>query len=167
MMRRRKFLGLVAGGLAACTTSSGKNTGPDASASSPGPHDAAIDGPLQGEEDAQANDPCEGVKTIELYDCNAQALYLDETLGPLTGVILVEYIIAGEAITLEFWHGHGGQQHAFTLGAEQFAQLRRGERTYVTTTEVDSHQHTLFIDPLDPTYRVEGALPIVVTVVEC
>ncbi len=164
MIRRRQFLGLVAGGLAACTASSGKNREPDANAARPV---QANDASLPGEGDAQAIDPCEGVETIELYDCNAQALYLDETLGPLTGVILVEFIVAGEAITLDFWHGHGGVLHAFTLGEEQFAKLRRGERTYVTTTEVDSHQHTLFIDPLDPAYRVPGAMPIEVTVVEC
>jgi hypothetical protein len=167
MIRRRQFLGLVAGGLAACSTSANTNTRPDASSTEDGVPDASTDAPVPGAADAQEGDPCEGVETIEIYDSNAQALYLDETLGPLTGVILVDQIVAGEVITLDFWHGHGGQLHAFTLGAEQFAQLRRGERTYVTTTEVDSHQHTLFIDPVDPLYRVEGAVPIVVTIVDC
>jgi hypothetical protein len=167
MIERRQFIGLVVGGIAGCSASGSKRDAPDASVSSDGASDAGTDAAQPDLVDAQASDPCEGVETVELYDCNAQALYLDETLGPLTGVILVDYIVAGEEMTLDFWHGHGGQLHAFTLGTEQYAQLRRGERTFVTTTEVDSHQHTLFIDPVDPNYRVVGAVPVVVTVVDC
>lgn len=166
MLKRRQFVGLVVLGLAGCSASKKEGAVPDAGVGGP-PQDAASDEDSSVPADAQEGDPCEGVETIELYDCNAQALYLDETFGPLAGVILVDYVLAGVPITLDFWHGHGGQLHAFTLGPEQYAQLRRGERTFVTTTEVDSHQHTLFIDPVDPAYRVEDALPVVVTIVDC
>lgn len=65
--------------------------------------------------------------------------------------------MAGVAITLEFWHGHGGVQHRFTIAPDQFEALKRGERVTITTTTVDSHEHTLFIDPVDEDYRVPGA----------
>jgi hypothetical protein len=155
-MRRRTFLLL---GLAACVKppedGDGDDDGeaPDACAS--GAPDAAHDaGP--------GVDACSD--TVTMYDTNAQALYLDGSLGPLTGVIEVEYIVAGAAITLDFWHGHGGQQHRFTLLPEHYEALKRGERVYVGTTEVEDHSHMLFIDPVDPVYRVVGAQGVEVPV---
>jgi hypothetical protein len=94
---------------------------------------------------------------VQMHDTNAQALYLDGSLGPLTGVIRVQYVLAGTAITLDFWHGHGGQQHRFTLTPAHFEQLKAGQRVTLGTTTVDNHAHTLFIDPLDEDYRVRGA----------
>ena len=103
-------------------------------------------------------------KLIQMYDSHAQALYLDGTLGPLTGVIYVDYIIGGEPVTLDFWHGHGGQSHRYTLEPEHFELLKQGERVYIETTEVQSHSHMLYIDPLDEELRVEGAEPVDVVV---
>jgi hypothetical protein len=169
-MRRREFLRLVIGGTASlgligCAgdpdlaspqgdggvaggpDGGGPAGGPDARPTSPGATDAATQ--------------CDA-GFVHLHDTNAQALYLDGTLGPLTGVIYVDYVIAGEELTLDFWHGHGGVLHRFTLLPQHYEALKRGERVYVTTTTVDSHEHMLFIDPVDPDYRVEGAPEVLV-----
>lgn len=96
---------------------------------------------------------------VTLYDMNAQALYLDGTHGPYTGIIRVDYIIANQPITLDFWHGHGAL-HQFTLTPEHFTQLKHLERVYVETTSVANHTHRLFIEPVDPRWRVQGAQPV-------
>jgi hypothetical protein len=101
-------------------------------------------------------DACVG-EVVTLHDTYAQALYFDGTLGPLTGVITVAQAVAGTTVTMDFWHGHNGQQHRFTLEPSHFAALARGERVTLETTTVDNHSHQLFVDPLDETYRVEGA----------
>ena len=101
---------------------------------------------------------------VKMHDTYAQALYLDGTYGPLTGVVEVAYVAAGAAITLDFWHGHGGQQHRFTLEADHFEALKQGQRVTVGTTTVDGHEHTLFVDPLDEDYRVPGAVDVDVDV---
>ena len=103
-----------------------------------------------------ATDACVA-PVVQMHDTYAQALYLDDSLGPLTGIIEVAYVIAGTTITLDFWHGHGGQQHRFTIEPAHFEQLKAGERVTLGTSTVDNHAHTLFIDPLDETYRVPGA----------
>jgi hypothetical protein len=95
--------------------------------------------------------------TVLMHDTNAQALYLDGTNGPLTGVITVAMVAARETIDLEFWHGHGGVSHRFTLEPSHFEALLRGDRVTVGTTTVEDHAHTLFIDPRDESYRVPGA----------
>ena len=97
--------------------------------------------------------------TVTLYDTYAMALYFDGGLGPRTGVIRVADVAAGTDLAMDFWHGHGGQLHRFTVTASHFAALRRRERVMVETTEVDSHRHLLFVDPTDPRWRVEGAAP--------
>jgi hypothetical protein len=95
--------------------------------------------------------------TVLMHDTNAQALYLDGTYGPLTGNIRVSYVIAGTTLTLDFWHGHGGTPHRFTLEPMHFEKLKQGQKVMVGTTTVDGHAHTLFIDPKDENYRVPGA----------
>jgi hypothetical protein len=159
-MRRRTFLfGVLGGGLVACVTTpdDGDEPAPEA------PDASASTTPDAAHADAGPDvDACSD--TVTMYDTNAQALYLDGSLGPLTGVIEVEYIVAGAAITLDFWHGHSGQQHRFTLLPEHYDALKRGERVYVGTTEVDDHSHMLFIDPVDPDYRVAGAQGVEVPV---
>ena len=97
---------------------------------------------------------------VTLYDTHAQALYMDGTMGPTTGIIRVDYILANLPVELKFWHGHGGRDHFFTLTPEHYAQLKSLERTYLVTTEVDGHTHRLFIDPVNPRWRVQGALPV-------
>lgn len=97
---------------------------------------------------------------VLLYDTYAQALYLDGTYGPTTGVIRAVDMGVGADKRYDFWHGHGGIRHRFTVTAAHFAELRRKTRVSITTTIVEGHQHTLFIDPVDPRWRVPGATPI-------
>jgi hypothetical protein len=92
-----------------------------------------------------------------MHDTYAQALYLDGSKGPLTGTVTVAQVIAGTTITMDFWHGHNGILHRFTLEPMHFAQLKQGQRVTLGTTTVENHAHTLFIDPDDESYRVPGA----------
>ncbi len=101
---------------------------------------------------------------VTLYDTNAMALYFDGGLGPKTGVIKVQYIIDGKNLTLDFWHGHGGKLHRFTLTPEHYADLKQLKKVTLSTTVVDGHSHKLFIDPNSTRYRVPGAAPVKVTV---
>lgn len=146
---------IAGGGAVACTI--GCET-----PASPGP------GPSAGDDDVEPDAPNAPVDTnggvdacaqavVKMHDTYAQALYLDGTNGPLTGVVEVAYVMAGTAITLDFWHGHGGQQHRFTIEPSHFAALKNGERVTIGTTTVEGHEHTLFVDPLDEDYRVPGA----------
>ena len=105
-----------------------------------------------------------GAGTVTMYDTNAVALYFDGDLGPKTGVIKVDYILANKSIDLQFWHGHGGMYHRFTVTPTHFAELKKLKKIYIETTEVESHSHKLFIDPVDPQWRVKGALPVEVPV---
>ena len=152
-MRRRDLLWMMGGvlvGITACDAVSKPPPSSDEGDTEP-PDAASLPVDANGGVDACAQE------VVTMHDTYAQALYLDGTYGPLTGVISVAYVMAGAAITLEFWHGHGGVQHRFTIAPEHFASLKRGERVTITTTTVDSHEHTLFIDPLDEDYRVPGA----------
>jgi hypothetical protein len=154
MIKRREFLWLVGGSLVACTASEPieRSPGPDANNAPP--------------PDATVPDTCIPA-VVAMHDTYAQALYLDNSLGPLTGVIEVAFVLAGTAITLDFWHGHGGQQHRYTLLPEHFDALKRGERVTLGTSTVDNHAHTLFIDPRDESYRVRGAPDIDVPLEPC
>lgn len=97
-----------------------------------------------------------------MHDTHAQALYFDGTYGPLTGVITVDQVLADQDVDFEFWHGHDGLTHHFLVTREHFAALKRGERVSIETTEVDAHQHLLFIDPRDENYRASGAPDVMV-----
>lgn len=97
---------------------------------------------------------------VILYDTNAMALYYDGSLGPKTGVIKVQYILDNVEVTLDFWHGHGGKQHQFTLTPKHYTDLKALKKVTIETSKVDGHTHTLFIDPNDKRYRVPGAKPI-------
>jgi hypothetical protein len=114
----------------------------------------------------QSSEPVLSLTRAEviLYDTNAMALYFDGGLGPKTGVIKVQYIIDGKNVTLDFWHGHGGKQHQFTLTPEHYADLKQLKKVTLQTTVVDGHRHKLFIDPNSTRYRVPGAVPVKVTV---
>ena len=102
--------------------------------------------------------------TVTMYDTNAMALYFDGGLGPKTGIIKVDYILANKDVDLQFWHGHGGVYHRFTVTPAHFADLKKMKKIYIETTEVESHTHKLFIDPIDPQWRVAGAQPVQVPV---
>ncbi len=56
-------------------------------------------------------------------------------------------VAAGEAKTYEFWHGHGGKNHKFTVDSESFAKLKAGESVEIYTDVVTGHRHALKIDP--------------------
>jgi hypothetical protein len=158
-MRRRTFLWLAgAGAVSACVDVEAPEPEPDPEPSTP---DAGAATVADASADACVDD------TVLLHDTNAQALYLDGSYGPLTGNIKVDYVLAGTTITLDFWHGHGGTSHRFTLDATTFAALKARERVYVTTTTVDGHEHTLFIDPIDEAYRVDGAPDVSVPLGNC
>src|SRR5688500_15917434 len=124
-MRRRTFLGVVGIGLVGCTVSSGDDDAPPDpepdSGTGTGVDSAAwgTDAPAP----AHAGPDACSADTVLLHDTNMQALYLDGSYGPLTGVCEVEYVMAGAAVTLDFWHGHGGVDHRFTLGPAEYAKL--------------------------------------------
>ncbi len=97
---------------------------------------------------------------VILYDTYAMALYMDGGLGPKTGIIKVDYVLANQPLTLDFWHGHGGILHRYTVTPEHFSQLKKLKQVTLETTEVEDHTHKLFIDPNDPKWRVPGAQPV-------
>jgi hypothetical protein len=153
-MRRRDFIWLFGGSAVTCIVGcKSEEQTPIADAATGSEDSSTLDDPP---DDAMTADACMQ-KFVKMHDTNAQALYLDGTKGPLTGVITVAHVIASAKITLDFWHGHDGQLHRFTLEPMHFAQLKKGERVTVGTTVVDGHSHTLFVDPKDESYRVAGA----------
>jgi hypothetical protein len=151
-MRRRDFMWIFGSGFVTCVV--GCKTEPHVPAT-----DAAA---AAGNDDAPHATADGGIdacvqNVVTMHDTYAQALYFDGTNGPLTGTVTVAHVIAAATITMDFWHGHGGQLHRFTLEPSHFAALKRGERITVGTTMVDGHAHTLFIDPRDEEYRVPNA----------
>jgi hypothetical protein len=153
MRTRRDFLRWVAGAgaVAACA---GEVPEPEGLDAAPAPDGGGLPPPVDGGVDAAA---C--TMTVTLRDTHAMALYLDGGLGPRTGIVRVADIAAGLEQPRDFWHGHGAALHRFTITPAHFAALRRRERITIETTEVDGHRHTLFVDPTDPQWRVEGATP--------
>lgn len=163
-MRRRDFLLLAGGSAFACTVGCDAPASPAPSGgddADPPPDAPPVPVDTNGGVDACAQ------AVVNMHDTYAQALYLDGTNGPLTGVVEVAYVLAGTAITLDFWHGHGGVPHRFTIEPAHFEALTRGERVTIGTTTVDNHAHTLFVDPLDEDYRVPGAPDIEVPLGFC
>ena len=146
MRTRREVLAWMAGSgaLLACAA--------DPPPSDPQPDPDAPTPPGDGPgPDAQTQPPDAGcTMTVTLYDMHAMALYLDGGLGPRTGIVRVADIAAGVEQSRDFWHGHGGQLHRFTITPAHFAALRRRERVLIETSEVDGHRHTLFVDLTDP-----------------
>ncbi len=144
MLNRRRFLGRV--------LSVGASVG------ALGLVRCAGDAPLERSDDGLFTDRNE----VILYDCHAMALYFDGGLGPKTGVIKVDYILGNAPVEMEFWHGHGGKQHRFTLLPEHYLQIKQLKKVTIETTQVDGHAHKLFIDFNDSRWRVAGAKPIAV-----
>ena len=106
----------------------------------------------------------EGGRVVTLYDTYAVALYFDGTLGPKTGIVTAAQMAAGVDVPFAFWHGHGGQQHRFTVTAADLAELRERRKATVRTSVVDGHSHLLFVDPTDARWRVPGAQPLTVVI---
>jgi hypothetical protein len=154
-MRRRDFILVCGSGVIDCTFGCAREdviAGVDAHVDDPG-NPATPDAAATS---SSSDDACVP-QTVKMHDTYAQALYYDGTNGPLTGIITTAQIIVGVVLTMDFWHGHNGMQHRFTLGAPELDKLKKGERITVETTTVDGHAHTLFIDPKDEGYRVPGA----------
>jgi len=108
-MERREFLWILGGGVVAFEIGCQSRHGlPGTPADAPGATDTTDEPP-----DAAA-DGCQQA-SVKMHDTYAQALYLDGSLGPLTGTIEVAYVLAGTTITLDFWHGHNGIMHRYTL----------------------------------------------------
>jgi hypothetical protein len=160
-MQRRTFLrvSFSTAGLAALAACAGEAIDPAPSADA-GPDDPDAAAPPGGDGGAPATDAAACTRTTTLHDTYAVALYFDGTLGPTTGTIRVADVVAGVTLPMLFWHGHGGQQHRFTVLPAHFAALRQGQRVMIETTMVDDHSHQLFIDPVDPRWRVPGAPPV-------
>jgi hypothetical protein len=104
---------------------------------------------------------------VTLYDTHAMATYFDGSLGPRTGVITVDMVLAGVETDLRFWHGHGGIQHHFRILPEHFTAMRCLKKVFIETTMVDGHKHKLFVDFSDARWRVAGAQPVRVPRVAC
>ena len=154
--QRRDFLWLLGGGIVLCKLGCDDEHAP---------LPPIIDATTSGADAPRDTLPPDATAcALEMHDTFAQALYLDGSLGPLTGIVTVDHIVAGATITLDFWHGHNGIQHRWTLEPHHFAALKRGERITLTTTTVEDHAHTLFVDPVDESYRVPGAPDVLVTV---
>jgi len=151
-MRRRDFIWIFGGTAVSCMIGCEAGAGGDGNMPVP---DAAASG--SGEPITDGGFDACVQKLVKMHDTYAQALYLDGSTGPLTGIVTVTHMIAGSVVTMDFWHGHGGQLHKFTLEPEHFDALKRGERVTVGTTTVEGHAHTLFVDPREERYRVEGA----------
>jgi len=152
-MRRREFIWWFGGSVVVSTL--GCNTDDTSPAA-----DAANGGsatPDSASATADASPDACAEKFATMHDTFAQALYLDGSLGPLTGTIQVAQVVAGVSVTMDFWHGHGGVPHRFTMGPAELAALKAGQRVTVGTTTVEGHAHTLFVDPKDETYRVPNA----------
>jgi hypothetical protein len=127
--------------------------------------EAAADADTSDATDAHdAADAHDATAFVILYDTYAQALYFDGTYGPTTGTIRAVDMGAGADKTYDFWHGHNGVLHRFTLTAAHFADLRKKKRVNLMTTVVEDHQHALFVDPVDLQWRVPGAMPVSVPV---
>lgn len=95
-----------------------------------------------------------------IYDTYAIALYFDGSQGPKTGIVTTSYLMADVPITLDFWHGHGGKLHQFTLLPEHFRLMKKLKKVTLETTSVDGHKHKLFVDTSDARFRVPGSEPI-------
>jgi hypothetical protein len=159
-MQRRRFLAFSIAGIGTvaigCASrgddDGGGDDGGDDGDPLPGDPDAAT-APTA---DADPGPPGVDAAIVMFHDTYAQALYLDGSYGPLTGTITAQAMQAKQEYTLDFWHGHGGQPHRFTITTAHIDQLLCGQRVYIQTTTVDAHEHMLFIDPLDPEYAVPG-----------
>jgi hypothetical protein len=56
-------------------------------------------------------------------------------------------VVAGVEKVYEFWHGHGGRKHSFTVTAENFLKLQAGEVIEIHTNVIEGHRHALRISP--------------------
>lgn len=100
------------------------------------------------------NEQQPSVTRYTFFPLFAVATYFDGTDGPTTAEITPEVISSKEDTPFTFWHGHNGQDHQFELKVEDKIKILKGERVEITTTEVGSHRHVLYIDPTQTSTRI-------------
>ena len=61
-----------------------------------------------------------------------------------------EDVDAGVDKLYDFWHGHDGMIHRFTVTASDFTRLKLGESVEIFTSLVEGHRHSLLIAPTSP-----------------
>jgi hypothetical protein len=49
----------------------------------------------------------------------------------------------GEVLEFDFWHGHGGMTHSFTINGEQFFTLQEVGEVEIYTDVIQGHRHAL------------------------
>jgi len=111
-----------------------------------------------------ASPPDASCGTATWYDLYAVALYMDGSIGPTTGTITAQFLAADQEMTFDFWHGHNGIMHRWTVTQAHIRQLLLGQRVMITTTIVEDHNHDLFIDPMDSQWRLPDAQPQMVPI---
>ena len=57
-------------------------------------------------------------------------------------------IAAAVEKTYEFWHGHDGMQHRFTVTKTDFNRLKSGQSVEIFTSVVEDHRHALLLSPV-------------------
>ncbi len=56
-------------------------------------------------------------------------------------------IAAGFEKSYDFWHGHSGKLHRFTVTTDDFKKLQSGHNVEVYTSIVEDHRHSLVVSP--------------------
>jgi hypothetical protein len=64
--------------------------------------------------------------------------------------ITKEVIAAGQEVSYDFWHGHSGELHRFTLKVEDLEQLKQETSIEIFTAIVDGHKHAVKVDTKKP-----------------
>lgn len=64
--------------------------------------------------------------------------------------ITKEVIAAGQEVSYDFWHGHSGELHRFTLTVEDLGTLKEEKSIEVFTAIVDGHKHAVKVDVKKP-----------------
>lgn len=64
--------------------------------------------------------------------------------------ITKEVIAAGQEVSYDFWHGHSGELHRFTLTVEDLQALKEEKSIEVFTAIVDGHKHAVKVDVKKP-----------------
>jgi hypothetical protein len=64
--------------------------------------------------------------------------------------ITKDVIAAGQEISYDFWHGHSGELHRFTLTVDDLQTLKDEKSIEVFTAIVDGHKHAVKVDVKKP-----------------
>ena len=101
--------------------------------------------------EAFAADPASSCQSFGYYEPLGETdpHNADETDGTTYNMPCIsgDDIAAAKDKTYKFWHGHDGQDHMFTVTADDFRQLAQGKSLLLYTTMVEGHRHPLQITP--------------------